>query len=163
MLILLRAAMRSSTVFLLINCNINFRQNNVPLAKGAVWCLKGMIWSNSLPLYREAFLRSSFAEEIQVRTPVFFSLIRFAQPMLSCYPSGEKLFGGTVPPKKTKVTWLNVQNSKNSNNLFTRKGLPASPCPNTFPFPSPRWPGRGWQAFAAGTKNCHKFRNLQNP
>ena len=31
-----------------------------------MWCLKCLVWSNSLPLYQEAFLRSAVAEEVQV-------------------------------------------------------------------------------------------------
>ena len=50
------------------------RWNNIPVAKGAVWSMKGLIWANSLPLYQEAMLRSGVAEEAQVRILLFLGL-----------------------------------------------------------------------------------------
>ena len=44
-----------------------FRNNNVNVAKGAMYMLKGLAWSANLPLYRQCILRSGIAEESQVR------------------------------------------------------------------------------------------------
>ena len=43
-----------------------FRVNNVPVAKGCLYALRGLVWSNHMPYYRDAILRSRISEEIQV-------------------------------------------------------------------------------------------------
>ena len=42
------------------------RNNNVTVAKGALYLLKCLAWRGSLPLYRQCILRSGIAEEVQV-------------------------------------------------------------------------------------------------
>ena len=43
-----------------------FRNNNVSVAKGAMYLLKSLAWAGNLPLYRQCILRSGIAEEVQV-------------------------------------------------------------------------------------------------
>ena len=68
MLVVLRAAIRFANQRLFLRQYhefIIFRLNNIIVAKGCVWGLTGMIWSNSLPLYQEALMRCGIAEEVQ--------------------------------------------------------------------------------------------------
>ena len=67
MLVILEQLLCSNDLFCWIIYITVFRLNNVPVAKGCIWCLKGLLWSNSLPLYQEAILQSGIAEDIQVR------------------------------------------------------------------------------------------------
>ena len=74
MLVVLRAAIRCDQLHIFqrifFYCK-SFRVNNVPVAKGCLHALRGLAWSNHLPYYRDAILRSRISEEIQVKLDLY--------------------------------------------------------------------------------------------
>ena len=85
MFVVLRAAIRYSSVLLYYTLYSHIsniiRNNNIKVAKGAMYLLKSLAWSGNLPLYRKCILRSGIAEEVQApeEMKVFLANHKFGQ------------------------------------------------------------------------------------
>ena len=83
MFVVFSAAIRSGCVLYTL-CSHSFhiiRNNNIKVAKGAMYLLKSLAWSGNLPLYRKCILRSGIAEEVQApeEMQVFLANHKFGQ------------------------------------------------------------------------------------
>ena len=58
------SAVSVGSIFVVLRSAI--RNNNVTVAKGCLYLLKCIAWSENLPLYRQCILRSGIAEDVQV-------------------------------------------------------------------------------------------------